>query len=871
MTTDGTPSATDGTPATTDGTPLTTDGTPSATDGTPAATDGTPSSTDSTPATTDGTPSTTDGTPSATDGTPTTTDSTMAVDGVGISDMIDGTPVDPDDPSLITYNGLTDDILMLGAGAPMDTTDPNAMDGSEDGTVQNRDGASDSSLQQLNENIYTLVNHNGSDTSLHSDGEIVVLAAGVNVIDSISGETIIFAGSGILIVNSLEGERSFQTLIDIYDQGSVAVFVKSGENEYTLINGDVPGILDEDYLIEGYTLIMPDQSQLLICGTGVSLKDKEGNESVNYYHGTNHEYESTFLSEEEAQNYIEYTGNLTIGNDASLVVQEGATINIENLRSTGQTETYDWTRYPTITVTDGGNLTIIEGGIITGGGYLTLSGQGTLTGAGTVQTSKVYIDSPDNVAGFQGLFAGIDGKLTIIYLKGTGTYSNLSFSNCTVDMTETEGQADLSGVSTSGGTVFLLKGGEDLEIDSVDGNLSVRSRGYTYNDNITVSGNIGGTGTISFDCGIYHLAEGLTLNGASINQNSGAVIIDHAGVLETSMNLIHIDPDDVTPSSQSGYYIPAVCAALSEHNEPYQLLWIEVLSASYTEESVAIGSYPGIIYPEDLVSLINEYRTQSEIYANYLGFVYLLHYKDGKYWMQEFSENALKGDSSGIEQVDLTDVCLIQVQLRNDTHYDMPAGTATQTNTAYTGSGILGGAGAGSVHYGTSTNNDNGNGNNNNNGNGNNNNNGNGNNNNNGNGSNNDNGSGNSQKGNQDAAFVQTGGETNLSFWIEQVIIGKQYVLHAVDGEKTLREFGGKVRVVIHLELPHEDAGKTMYAVFRTADGTLKAFQISYSILKSELVFVADTLGEFVLVAFDFEGEEFSKEFYEALEQIVEI
>lgn len=569
----------------------------------------------------------------------------MAVDGVGISDMIDGTPADPDDPSLITDNGLTDDILMLGAGAPMDTTDPNAMDGSEDGTVQNRDGASDSSLQQLNENIYALVNHNGPDTSLHSDGEIVVLAAGVNVIDSISGETIIFAGSGILIVNSLEGERSFQTLIDIYDQGSVAVFVKSGENEYTLINGGVPGILDEDYLIEGYTLIMPDQSQLLICGTGVSLKDKEGNESVNYYHGTNHEYPSSFsLTEEEVQNYIEYTGNLTIGNGASLVVEKGAAITVENLRSVGQTDSYDFTRYPTITVTDGGNLTIENGGIITGGGDLTLSEQGTLTGGGTVQTSKVYIDGPENVAGFQGLFVGLDGKLTIIYLKGTGTYSNLSFSNCTVDMTE--GQADLSGVSTSGGTVFLLKGGEDLEIDSVDGNLSVRSRGYTYNDNITVSGNIGGTGTISFDCGIYHLAEGLTLNGASINQNSGAVIIDHAGVLETSKNLIHIDPDDVTPSSQSGYYIPAVCAALSVHPEPNQLEWIEVRGTSFIENSVLIGSYPGIIYPQDLLSLINEYRGQSE-YANYLGYVYLLHYQDGKYWLQEFREYDLNNNQSG--------------------------------------------------------------------------------------------------------------------------------------------------------------------------------------------------------------------------------
>ena len=62
-----------------------------------------------------------------------------------------------------------------------------------------------------------------------------------------------------------------------------------------------------------------------------------------------------------------------------------------------------------------------------------------------------------------------------------------------------------------------------------------------------------------------------------------------------------------------------------------------------------------------------------------------------------------------------------------------------------------------------------------------------------------------------------------------------------------------------------------MYAVFRDANNTLKAFRVSYSRLKSELSFDTDMLGDFTLVAFDFDGVEFSPEFYEALEKIVEI
>ncbi|MBQ5757189.1 MAG: hypothetical protein IIV93_01610, partial [Clostridia bacterium] len=96
-------------------------------------------------------------------------------------------------------------------------------------------------------------------------------------------------------------------------------------------------------------------------------------------------------------------------------------------------------------------------------------------------------------------------------------------------------------------------------------------------------------------------------------------------------------------------------------------------------------------------------------------------------------------------------------------------------------------------------------------------------------------------------------------------------VLHATEGEKTFNEVGGHVKVVIPWELSPMGAGQKVYAVFRDANNTLKAFRVSYSRLKSEMSFVTDCLGEFILVEFDFEGVEFSPEFYEALEQIVEI
>ena len=66
-------------------------------------------------------------------------------------------------------------------------------------------------------------------------------------------------------------------------------------------------------------------------------------------------------------------------------------------------------------------------------------------------------------------------------------------------------------------------------------------------------------------------------------------------------------------------------------------------------------------------------------------------------------------------------------------------------------------------------------------------------------------------------------------------------------------------------------AEKTIYVVFRDAAGKLVAFRANYGQLTGKLHFRTDQLGRFVILAFDFDGEEFSDAFYKALAACAEI
>ncbi len=731
--------------------------------------------------------------------------------------VTDDAPVEADDADVVTL---------------LTTSDQDMTDGEGDELPETQDA---STLTRLEDGSYVLVNHTGSE-NLQADGDITILAAGLNRIASISGTgKVNIAGTGILLVDSLEGELDLMTLTDIYDEGSTAVFVKQTDGSYLLVNGAVPGILDEEYTINDASLVMPAHSSLVLCGTGAeAIRDNDGNvTAVNYYHGTEHNYSAS-----DRENVIEQVGKLTITGAASLFIHQGAALLLENLRSLGFTNTDDFMRYPELAVTNGGTLTVE--GDVTGGGFVSVDGNdSSLSGSGSVTACQITIDDPDAVSNADISFSAED-----IYLNGNGTYQDLTIDNSIVHMED--GSAAISGLNISGNSTILLPTGADVELSSVDGTLSLRMWGDPV---CSVSGDIAGSGTIRFEKGTFSLAKGIKLNDVSISTEPGGNVFDYPGVLETCLPLMHISPEDMTRADESeDQSIPVAGVWMIDHAEKNKRSWIEVVKLA---ENTSIRASRDenqnlVLSPTALRTLIEAYKTSAG-WNEEEGIIKfeLLHLNDGVLSLDTFEESQLK-------QFPADDVCLVRIIFQQATSFVEPAGTSTQTGTLFTGSGILGGSGAGSVHYG-STNHSNQS------------------------GTDDDNGTGN---GGTDSTTGKTETEPAAetvtmtrpaTVWVEAQSDGIRYILCAAEGEKTLRDLGGCVSVSMRYELPPQDAGKALYAVFRNADGTITAARARYSGLKGELSFETDRLGTFVIVAFDFDGEEFSDAFYAALEDLPEL
>ena len=110
--------------------------------------------------------------------------------------------------------------------------------------------SSASVFSQNEDGSYVLVNHRGTE-KLSADGDVIINAAGLNRLGSISvNGNINLVGSGILLVDEIEmaeGKEFFlQPNKEIYGEngGSVAVFLKQENGDYLLMNGSVDGILD---------------------------------------------------------------------------------------------------------------------------------------------------------------------------------------------------------------------------------------------------------------------------------------------------------------------------------------------------------------------------------------------------------------------------------------------------------------------------------------------------------------------------------------------------------------------------------------------------------------------------------------------------
>ena len=98
------------------------------------------------------------------------------------------------------------------------------------------------------------------------------------------------------------------------------------------------------------------------------------------------------------------------------------------------------------------------------------------------------------------------------------------------------------------------------------------------------------------------------------------------------------------------------------------------------------------------------------------------------------------------------------------------------------------------------------------------------------------------------------------------------YNLTAYVNGAQISELSGPVDVEMNYVLPEEFKDKSLYAVFanedEASDETLAAIRTEYDEEAGTLTFETSQLGEFIITAFEFDGEEFSPEFYDELEKL---
>ncbi|MBR3125976.1 MAG: hypothetical protein IKF42_11235, partial [Mogibacterium sp.] len=109
----------------------------------------------------------------------------------------------------------------------------------------------------------------------------------------------------------------------------------------------------------------------------------------------------------------------------------------------------------------------------------------------------------------------------------------------------------------------------------------------------------------------------------------------------------------------------------------------------------------------------------------------------------------------------------------------------------------------------------------------------------------------------------------------EKAEVSPYYVLSAYKNGTALTKLEEPAEVVMDYEIPQEFRDKELYAVFaeedKMSEETLKAYRAEYNEETAQLSFETAQLGEFVITAHDFDGEEFSSEFYDKLEKTKEV
>ncbi len=289
--------------------------------------------------------------------------------------------------------------------------------------------------QNLAGQYVVLVDYDGSGKEISMEGGVLTLGvAGVNRIKTLkSDHSINIFGTGIVLIDNIElGEGKTLSLMPntaLYETGSAAVFLKQGD-EYVLINGDIPGILDEDYSLNNVDLRIPGGSSVILNATAIrketwdedrvtdvtTYKDEVPWDAINRLHDDgNVKLEGT-------------AARLTLGNNSTLTVDDGATVHVEKIISNIMGSEFksmfsDLVISGTLNnygVIEGGYVDVNAGGHLQGNGKVLLS-EVILNGGGSL-SEEILLDTSGLTITGEGMTVSTKIKDSAIYLKAQNIY-----------------------------------------------------------------------------------------------------------------------------------------------------------------------------------------------------------------------------------------------------------------------------------------------------------------------------------------------------------------------------------------------------------------------------------------------------------------
>ncbi len=281
-----------------------------------------------------------------------------------------------------------------------------------------------------------MVNYDGSDVTISADsGTFTLAVAGVNKIDTLSGDcSIQISGSGIVLIDSIKIKKGNTITLHpntaLYSEGSAAIFLKQDDNSYKLINGGIPGILDEEYTLDNVNLRIPKDSSLSL--RAMCIRTEEWHEEETGELKTDVTYFTDSISYED-KNPVHENGLVTIedsgarlilGKNATLTVDDGGSIQLKNFKN--ETALFPYYVKPEIVIH--GTLNVNG---YTEGGCVDIS-DGKLNGSGSVKSAEVTLGASGNLSpdlvledSFLTIWGSENGtqasptiKDSVIYLKG---------------------------------------------------------------------------------------------------------------------------------------------------------------------------------------------------------------------------------------------------------------------------------------------------------------------------------------------------------------------------------------------------------------------------------------------------------------------